>query len=172
MSTVPKITYYRAVLIRAYLKDEMTSMDKATRAKINQYIYQKDNWVTDNEALTIFGNSMPISDPGILIARMGKVLRYYKNLENCPATFQRRVSTVCVNYLYTALCIRKIDKYVSETMALIRTLPFDDRFGLKILITQYFEDMRNGDKKSMQQLKDVLRHAGLTKLANRLQNES
>ena len=68
--------------------------------------------------------------------------------------------------------IRKIDKYVSETMALIRTLPFDDRFGLKILITQYFEDMRNGNKKSMQQLKDVLRHAGLTKLANRLQNES
>ena len=166
--TVPKITYYRAVLIRAYLKDEMTSMDKATRAKINQYIYQKDNWVTDNEALTIFGNSMPISDPDILIARMGKVLRYYKNLENCPATFQRRVSTVCVNYLYTALCIRKIDKYVSETMALIRTLPFDDRFGLKILITQYFEDMKKGDKKSMQQLKDVLRHAGLTKLANRL----
>ena len=45
-------------------------------------------------------------------------------------------------------------------------------FGLKILITQYFKDMRNGDKKSMQQLKDVLRHAGLTKLANRLQNES
>ena len=110
----------------------------------------------------------PISDPDILIARMGKVLRYYKNLENCPATFQRRVSTVCVNYLYTALCIRKIDKYVSETMALIRTLPFDDRFGLKILITQYFEDMKKGDKKSMQQLKDVLRHAGLTKLANRL----
>ena len=109
---------------------------------------------------------MPISDPDILIARMGKVLRYYKNLENCPATFQRRVSTVCVNYLYTALCIRKIDKYVSEIMALIRTLPFDDRFGLKILITQYFEDMRNGDKKSMQQLKNVLRHAGLTKLAN------
>lgn len=134
--------------------------------KINQYIYQKDNWVTDNEALTIFGNSMPISDPDILIARMGKVLRYYKNLENCPATFQRRVSTVCVNYLYTALCIRKIDKYVSEIMALIRTLPFDDRFGLKILITQYFEDMRNGDKKSMHQLKNVLRHAGLTKLAN------
>ena len=172
MPAVPKITYYRAVLIRAYLKDEMTAMDKATRAKINQYIYQKDNWVTDNEALTIFGNSMPISDPGILIARMGKVLRYYKNLENCPATFQRRVSTVCINYLYTALCIRKINKYVSETMALIRTLPFDDRFGLKILITQYFEDMKKGDKKSMQQLKDVLRHAGLTKLANRLQNES
>ena len=144
----------------------MTSMDKATRTKINQYIYQKDNWVTDNEALTIFGKSMPISDPDILIARMGKVLRYYKNLENCPATFQRRVSAVCVNYLYTALCIRKIDKYVSEIMALIRTLPFDDRFGLKILITQYFEDMRNGDKKSMQQLKNVLRHAGLTKLAN------
>ena len=156
MPAVPKITYYRAVLIRAYLKDEMTSMDKATRTKINQYIYQKDNWVTDNEALTIFGKSMPISDPDILIARMGK----------------RRVSAVCVNYLYTALCIRKIDKYVSETMALIRTLSFDDRFGLKILITQYFEDMRNGDKKSMQQLKDVLRHAGLTKLANRLQNES
>ena len=101
---------------------------------------------------------MPISDPDILIARMGKVLRYYKNLENCPATFQRRVSAVCVNYLYTALCIRKIDKYVSETMALIRTLSFDD--------------MKNGDKKSMQQLKNVLRHAGLTKLANRLQNES
>ena len=72
----------------------MASMDKATRAKINQYIYQKDNWVTDNEALTIFGNSMPISDPSILIARMGKVLRYYKNLENCPATFQRRVSKI------------------------------------------------------------------------------
>lgn len=53
-------------------------------------------------------------------------------------------------------------------MALIRTLPFDDRFGLKILITQYFEDMKKRDKKSMQQLKDVLRHAGLTKLANRL----
>ena len=144
----------------------MTSIDKATRTKINQYIYQKDNWVTDNEALTILGNSMPISVPDILIARMGKVLRYYKNLENCPSTFQRRVSTVCVNCLYMALCIRKIDKYVSEIMALIRTLPFDDRFGLKILITQYFEDMRNGDKKSMQQLKNVLRHAGLTKLAN------
>ena len=53
----------------------MTSMDKATRTKINQYIYQKDNWVTDNEALTILGNSMPISVPDILIARMGKVLR-------------------------------------------------------------------------------------------------
>ena len=74
----------------------MTSMDKATRTKINQYIYQKDNWVTDNEALTIFGKSMPISDPDILIARMGKVLRYYKNLENCPATFQRRVSMLII----------------------------------------------------------------------------
>ena len=87
--------------------------------KLINIIYQKDNWVTDNEALTIFGNSMPISDPDILIARMGKVLRYYKNLENCPATFQRRVSTVCVNYLYTALCIRKIDKYVSEKQWLL-----------------------------------------------------
>lgn len=96
MPAVPKITYYRAVLIRAYLKDEMTSMDKATRTKINQYIYQKDNWVTDNEALTILGNSMPISVPDILIARMGKVLRYYKNLENCPATFQRRVSMLII----------------------------------------------------------------------------
>ncbi len=172
IASLPEINkkelYYRAVLISADLKDHMTSLSPNMIVKIDQVVYQSNNWLEDREALVIFGNSMPILSKELLVQRMGQVLRKYNDIENFSEIVQRRISTICINYLFNAIFLKSTDEHINSTLRLIYKLPSDDIFGMKKLIAKYFEDVLNGDVKHIHELKELMIRNGLEGTAKRL----
>ncbi len=160
--------YYRAVLISADLKDHMVSLSQNMINRIDQVIYQSNNWLEDSEALIIFGNSMPILSKNILIQRMGQILRKYNDIKNMSEIMQRRISTICINYLYNAIFLKGTDKYINSTLLFLQKLPADDIFGMKKLIAQYFKDVLSGDIKHIHELKKLMIRSGLQGIVNKL----
>lgn len=166
--SIPKNIYYQAVLFEADLKDHMTSLSDELKQKIDRYIYQSPDWITDTSALIIFGDSMPILSKQVLSTRMGQILRKYKDINSFPVNVKSRISTICINYLYNAIFIRKNSKYVNEVFRLIQQLPANETFGLKKVIARGFKDVLDGNQNNIKELKNVLNRSGLHIIAAKI----
>lgn len=164
----PKYLYYCAILITADLKDNMLSLDQLDKKRIDKYIYQSSNWVDNSEILIIFGNSIPVLDNDILNNRMRQLLRRYKKINEFPKSVQVRISTICINYLYDIIMIRKEKNYLLEALLLIKKLPANDIFGLKKIIAKYLEDVANDNTLYSKELQKILIRSGLKNVADRL----
>lgn len=159
---------YRAILIAAELKDHMASLDQNTIDKISNYLYRSNDWVRNKEALILFGNSMPRMNSTVLRRRMKQVIKEYADINKFSDDVRRRISTICVNYLFNAIFVYKTDAYVQESLDLIKSLPANDIYGLKKMVGQYYADYLNGDQKHMAELKELLERCGYTFLASHL----
>ncbi|QQP28530.1 helix-turn-helix domain-containing protein [Lactobacillus ultunensis] len=159
---------YRAILVTAELKDHMASLDQNTIDEISNYLYKSNDWVKNKEALILFGNSMPRMNQSILQRRMKQIIKEYADISRFPDSVQRRISTICINYVFNAIFVYKMDTYVRKSLDLIESLPANDVYGLKKLVGQYYADYLKGDQKHMTELKDLLARCGYTSLANRL----
>lgn len=164
----PKYLYYCAILITADLKDNMLSLDPLDKKRINKYIYQSSDWVDNSEILVIFGNSLPILDKNILNNRMKQLLRRYKKINDFPTNVQVRISTICINYLYDNVMVRKDNDYLPDALKLIKDLPANDIFGLKKIIAKYLEDVANENVLHKDDLQTILIRSGLKNVADRL----
>ena len=159
---------YRAILIAAELKDHMASLDQNTIDKISNYLYRSNDWVRNKEALILFGNSMPRMNSTVLRQRMKQVIKEYADINKFSDDVRRRISTICVNYVFNAIFVYKTDAYVQESLDLIKSLPVNDIYGLKKMVGQYYVDYLNGDQKHIAELKDLLERCGYASLAKRL----
>lgn len=159
---------YRAILIAAELKDHMASLDQNTIDKISNYLYRSNDWVKNKEALRLFGNSMPRMNSTVLKRRMKQVIKEYADINKFSDDVRRRISTICVNYVFNAIFVYKTDAYVQESLDLIKSLPVNDIYGLKKMVGQYYVDYLNGDQKHIAELKDLLERCGYASLAKRL----
>ena len=159
---------YRAILIAAELKDHMASLDQNTIDKISNYLYRSNDWVRNKEALILFGNSMPRMNSTVLRRRMKQVIKEYADINKFSDDVRRRISTICVNYVFNAIFVYKTDAYVQESLDLIKSLPANDIYGLKKMVGQYYADYLNGDQKHMAELKVLLERCGYTFLASHL----
>lgn len=159
---------YRAILIAVELKDHMASLDQNTIDKISNYLYRSNDWVRNKEALILFGNSMPRMNSTVLRRRMKQVIKEYADINKFSYDVRRRISTICVNYVFNAIFVYKTDAYVQESLDLIKSLPANDIYGLKKMVGQYYADYLNGDQKHMAELKELLERCGYTFLASHL----
>ena len=159
---------YRAILIAVELKDHMASLDQNTIDKISNYLYRSNDWVKNKEALILFGNSMPRMNSTVLKRRMKQVIKEYADINKFSDDVRRRISTICVNYVFNAIFVYKTDAYVQESLDLIKSLPANDIYGLKKMVGQYYADYLNGDQKHMAELKELLERCGYTFLASHL----
>lgn len=159
---------YRAILIAVELKDHMASLDQNTIDKISNYLYRSNDWVRNKEALILFGNSMPRMNSTVLRRRMKQVIKEYADINKFSDDVRRRISTICVNYVFNAIFVYKTDAYVQESLDLIKSLPANDIYGLKKMVGQYYTDYLNGDQKHMAELKELLERCGYTFLASHL----
>ena len=159
---------YRAILIAVELKDHMASLDQNTIDKISNYLYRSNDWVRNKEALILFGNSMPRMNSTVLRRRMKQVIKEYADINKFSDDVRRRISTICVNYVFNAIFVYKTDAYVQESLDLIKSLPANDIYGLKKMVGQYYVDYLNGDQKHMAELKELLERCGYTFLASHL----
>ena len=159
---------YRAILIAAELKDHMASLDQNTIDKISNYLYRSNDWVKNKEALILFGNSMPRMNSTVLKRRMKQVIKEYADINKFSDDVRRRISTICVNYVFNAIFVYKTDGCVRESLDLIKSLPANDIYGLKKMVGQYYLDYLNGDQKHIAELKDLLERCGYSFLANHL----
>lgn len=159
---------YRAILIAAELKDHMASLDQNTIDKISNYLYRSNDWVKNKEALILFGNSMPRMNSTVLKRRMKQVIKEYADINKFSDDVRRRISTICVNYVFNAIFVYKTDVCVRESLDLIKNLPANDIYGLKKMVGQYYLDYLNGDQKHIAELKDLLERCGYSFLANHL----
>lgn len=159
---------YRAILIAAELKDHMASLDQNTIDKISNYLYRSNDWVKNKEALILFGNSMPRMNSTVLKRRMKQVIKEYADINKFSDDVRRRISTICVNYVFNAIFVYKTDVCVRESLDLIKSIPANDIYGLKKMVGQYYLDYLNGDQKHIAELKDLLERCGYSFLANRL----
>ncbi len=159
---------YRAILIAVELKDHMASLDQNTIDKISNYLYRSNDWVRNKEALILFGNSMPRMNSTVLRQRMKQVIKEYADINKFSDDVRRRISTICVNYVFNAIFVYKTDAYVQESLDLIKSLPANDIYGLKKMVGQYYADYLNGDQKHMAELKELLERCGYTFLASHL----
>lgn len=159
---------YRAILIAAELKDHMASLDQNTIDKISNYLYRSNDWVKNKEALILFGNSMPRMNSTVLKRRMKQVIKEYADINKFSDDVRRRISTICVNYVFNAIFVYKTDVCVRESLDLIKSIPANDIYGLKKMVGQYYLDYLNGDQKHIAELKDLLERCGYSFLANHL----
>lgn len=159
---------YRAILIAAELKDHMASLDQNTIDKISNYLYRSNDWIKNKEALILFGNSMPRMNSTVLKRRMKQVIKEYADINKFSDDVRRRISTICVNYVFNAIFVYKTDVCVRESLDLIKNLPANDIYGLKKMVGQYYLDYLNGDQKHIAELKDLLERCGYSFLANHL----
>lgn len=159
---------YRAILIAAELKDHMASLDQNTIDKISNYLYRSNDWVKNKEALILFGNSMPRMNSTVLKRRMKQVIKEYADINKFSDDVRRRISTICVNYVFNAIFVYKTDVCVRESLDLIKSIPANDIYGLKKMVGQYYADYLNGDQKHIAELKDLLERCGYSFLANHL----
>ena len=98
-SNAPLSLKYRAILIVSELKDHMASLDQKTIDEISSYLYKSSDWVKNKEALILFGNSMPRMNSNILKRRMKQIINEYSAINKFPDRVQRRISTICINYI-------------------------------------------------------------------------
>lgn len=159
---------YRAILIAVELKDHMASLDQNTIDKISNYLYRSNDWVRNKEALILFGNSMPRMNSTVLRRRMKQVIKEYADINKFSDDVRRRISTICVNYVFNAIFVYKTDVCVRESLDLIKSIPANDIYGLKKMVGQYYADYLNGDQKHIAELKDLLERCGYSFLANHL----
>lgn len=159
---------YRAILIAAELKDHMASLDQNTIDKISNYLYRSNDWVRNKEALILFGNSMPRMNSTVLRRRMKQVIKEYADINKFSDDVRRRISTICVNYVFNAIFVYKTDVCVRESLDLIKSLPANDIYSLKKMVGQYYLDYLNGDQKHIAELKDLLERCGYSFLVNHL----
>lgn len=159
---------YRAILIAAELKDHMASLDQNTIDKISNYLYRSNDWVKNKEALILFGNSMPRMNSTVLKRRMKQVIKEYADINKFSDDVRRRISTICVNYVFNAIFVYKTDVCVRESLDLIKSIPANDIYGLKKMVGQYYLDYLNGDQKHIAELKNLLERCGYSFLANHL----
>ena len=146
----------------------MASSDQNTIDKISNYLYRSNDWVRNKEALILFGNSMPRMNSTVLRRRMKQVIKEYADINKFSDDVRRRISTICVNYVFNAIFVYKTDAYVQESLDLIKSLPANDIYGLKKMVGQYYADYLNGDQKHMAELKELLERCGYTFLASHL----
>lgn len=164
----PESLRYTAFLITSDLKDNMVSLDKEIKDRIDKYMYQTEDWLNDSNALIIFGNSIPVLKEDILITKMGQLLRKYRQISDFPKIEQIRISSIIMNYLYDAILLRKIDNYVDDIFQLINSLPADENFGFKKIIARYLKDVREGNDAHNKELQTILIRSGLKTIADRL----
>lgn len=164
----PKKLYYCAILITADLKDGMATLDSATKERINNYLYQSQDWVDDNEILVIFGNAIPIIEKDTLILRMKQLLHRYKKINTFPKSVQDRISTLCINYLYDVIVIRKETDHTADAFQLVRNLPANEIFAFKKIFAKYLEDIVNGNVMHLKELRNILIRSGLKVIADKL----
>lgn len=166
---VPFELKYHALLVLSELKEEKLSEN--IQKDMYRYLF-KENWTENKDALRIFGNAMKYFDEDIRVILMDRVLKEYKNISNFPEDVQKRVATICINYLFNYE--GDLNTQIEEIINLLNLLKPLPQFALyKILValfkTKFYEDK---DTAKIREIKNTLILAGYNQVVRLLEKKS
>lgn len=160
---------YHALLVLSELKEE--KIPENVQKDMYRYLF-KENWTENKDTLRIFGNAMKYFDEDIRAILMDRILKEYKNISNFSEDVQKRVATICINYLfnYEGELNTQIEKIIN-LLDLLKPLP---QFALyKILVAlfkiKFYEDK---DTAKIREIKNTLILAGYNQLVQLLDKKS
>lgn len=160
---------YHALLVLSELKEE--KIPENVQKDMYRYLF-KENWTENKDALRIFGNAMKYFDEDIRVILMDRVLKEYKNISNFPEDVQKRVATICINYLFNYE--GDLNTQIEEIINLLNLLKPLPQFALyKILValfkTKFYEDK---DTAKIREIKNTLILAGYNQVVRLLEKKS
>lgn len=147
-------------LVIAVLEKRTDSLPKNIITFFSNNLNKSDNWVSNEDFLKLFGNTMVILNVDRLNIYMHKILKFYKNdIQHYSITIQKRIAGICINYLKISTSY-KYSPWIKDTLSLINNLsPIPELFMFKLL-GLYFKNIFTNNPSKNKEILDLLSNCG------------
>lgn len=147
-------------LVIAVLEKRTDSLPKNIITFFSNNLNKSDNWVSNEDFLKLFGNTMVILNIDRLNIYMHKILKFYKNdIQHYSITIQKRIAGICINYLKISTSY-KYSPWIKDTLSLINNLsPIPELFMFKLL-GLYFKNIFTNNPSQNKEILDLLSNCG------------
>lgn len=152
-----------ATLMEKILENNLDDLDPKIIEKFSKKLDEAEDWTTDKIFLQLFGSSMMIFNMDRLNMYMKKIVKRYGNTIN-QYSFerQRRIGSICINYLGRSY--KDNDRtQLSQVLLILYNMPAIPDLLMYKLLGQYFEALFTNDQKKVNELLKVLSFSGYEK---------
>lgn len=152
-----------ATLMEKNLENNLDDLDPKIVEKFSKKLDEAEDWTTDKVFLQLFGSSMMIFNMDRLNMYMKEIVKRYGNTIN-QYSFerQRRIGSICINYLGRSY--KDNDRtQLSQVLLILYNMPAIPDLLMYKLLGQYFEALFTNDQKKVNELLKVLSFSGYEK---------
>lgn len=152
-----------ATLMEKILENNLDDLDPKIVEKFSKKLDEAEDWTTDKVFLQLFGSSMMIFNMDRLNMYMKEIVKRYGNTIN-QYSFerQRRIGSICINYLGRSY--KDNDRtQLSQVLLILYNMPAIPDLLMYKLLGQYFEALFTNDQKKVNELLKVLSFSGYEK---------
>ena len=149
-----------ATLMEKILENNLDDLDPKIIEKFSKKLDEAEDWTTDKVFLQLFGSSMMIFNMDRLNMYMKKIVKRYGNTIN-QYSFerQRRIGSICINYLGRSYKDNDRTQLSQVLLILYNMSAIPDLLMYKLL-GQYFEALFTNDREKADELLKVLSFSG------------
>ena len=152
-----------AILMEKILENNLDGLDPKIIEKFSKKLDEAEDWTTDKVFLQLFGSSMMIFNMDRLNMYIKKIVKRYGNTIN-QYSFerQRRIGSICINYLGRSYKDNDRTQLSQVLLILYNMSAIPDLLMYKLL-GQYFEALFTNNREKANELLKVLSFSGYEK---------
>lgn len=109
-----------AIITVSVLNNTLLEIDEDVKKDISQNAFSTSDWTKKRDSLRLFSNAIRILDKDVALL-MAQILKTYDDISSRDVQIQERISSICLNFLYTSFK-NQTTKNILETVELLRHL--------------------------------------------------
>lgn len=156
----------RARLILAVLKGDYSSITIDMRKQIFNRMFNREDWIENQNSLRLFGNSMFLWDFSDVSLMLDRVLDKYEHVRSYPNDVEERIAQICSNYLYNGIRYQKTER-MKRAINILKKLDDIPHLVFYKLLGLYFQNYYDGNTKELKNIRNMLKNSGCNELINK-----
>ncbi len=157
----------RAIITVAVLNNTILEIDEDVKKDISQNAFSTSDWTKKRDSLRLFSNAMQIIDKDVAPVLMAQILKTYDDISSRDVQIQERISSICLNFLYTSFK-NQTTKNVPETIELLRHLSDTPSLMFNKILGYYFESLFKGEEMEVSKIENLLRDSNCQNFLHKL----
>ena len=157
----------RAIITVAVLNNTLLEIDEDVKKDISQNAFSTSDWTKKRDSLRLFSNAMRIIDKDVAPVLMAQILKTYNDISSRDVQIQERISSICLNFLYTSFK-NQTTKNVPETIKLLRHLSETPSLMFNKILGHYFESLFKGEEMEVSKIENLLRDSNCQNFLHKL----
>lgn len=156
----------RARLILAVLKGDYSSITIDMRKQIFNRMFNREDWIENQNSLRLFGNSMFLWDFSDVSLMLDRVLDKYEHVRSYPNDVEERIAQICSNYLYNGIRYQKTER-MKRAINILKKLDDIPHLVFYKLLGLYFQNYYDGNTEELKNIRNMLKNSGCNELINK-----